>query len=364
MKRVLLSVLFIIVAIVDVGAQGHYENEYIRFDYSSEYKKSGITSAQHMLLKIEDDDSFFSISEFKYGLDSDVDAWNDEIYKQYKSLPIKDGKLVSIEKKLIDTKDGKEKGLFILSNITANGINLKSASCLFVHRGNLYVLCHMSQGKYLSFSPCKDFIYMLKGLTLKDDRRDGTSNQQFRNKANNESGYWDEKSCTYANYFYGFSWNLERELGWQQEIGTELHTVFKARAKELPIMVYVHANEYNDKLLNIDIWDKYEEIKSLQQTVLNGLAEKFGGKGEMVLFEKMNLWGKHAVKFISILRIPTKSLYSDESTYSITYRTIHKGRFFSVNIEMSLEMYHYAKEENIDIEKELLSGFKFTVGQY
>lgn len=363
MKRVLLSVLFIIVAIVDVGAQGHYENEYIRFDYSSEYKKSGITSAQHMLLKIEDDDSFFSISEWKYGIDSDVDAWNDEIYEQYKSLPIKDGKLVSIEKKLIDTKDGKEKGLFILSNITANGINLKSASCLFVHRGNLYVLSHMSQGKYLPFSPCKDFLDMLKGLTLKDDRRNGTSNQQFRDKANNESGYWDEKSCTYANYFYGFSWNLERDLGWQQEIGTELHTVFKARAKELPIMVYVHANEYNDKLLNIDIWDKYEEIKSLQQTEMKRIGEKIGWQYEMISFEKAKLWNKHAIRYVYVTHKHTNSTNTDIKTYSVTYKTIHKGRIFSANIEMPFEVYSLAKEKEVDVENVVLDGFKFTVDQ-
>lgn len=364
MWRVLLSAILIMAGVLEIEAQGHYENYLISFDYSSDYKRSEIASAQHMLLKIENDDSFFSISEWKYELDSSVDAWNDELFDQYKSIPIKDGELVTIEKRLIDTKGGKERGLLMLSNVVVNGLNLKNANCLFIHKGNLYVLSYMSPGKYLSFSSCKDFLNLLRGLTLKDNYgKVNSSNQQFRDKANNECGFWDESTCTYANYFYGFSWNLNKEIGWEREIGTELHTVFKARAKELPLIVFVHANEYNDKLLNIDIWDKCEELRGTQQTVLNGLAKKFGGKSEMVLFEKTNLWDKHAVKYVSIFQMPTNSLYSDESTYSITYKTIHNGRIFSVNIEMSLEMYHYAKKENIEIEKELLNGFKFTVDQ-
>lgn len=364
MNRVLLSVLLILAAVLDIEAQGHYENDFISFDYSSEYKRADISSAQHMLIKLETDDSFFSISEWNYGLDSDVDAWNDDIYNQYKSMPIKNGKLVTIEKRMIDTKNGREKGLFMLSNITSNGVNLRNANCLFVHRGNLYVASHMSAGEYSSFSPCYDFLDILKGLTLKDERSvSSSSNQQFRDKANKESGYWDERGCVYVNYFYGFSWNLGKEIGWEQEIGTELHTVFKAKAKDLPLLVFVHANEYNEKLLAIDIWNKSDEIKRVQQAELRKIGERLGGEYEMVSFEKTNLWGKHAVKYINIFRASSANTTANESTYSITYKTLHKGRIFSVSIEMSLEMYRFAKEENIDIEKEMLSGFKFTVDQ-
>lgn len=361
MKKLLLYTLLIIVSFTKAEAQGHYEKDFISFDYSSKYKKSEITSAQHMLIKIENDACYFSISEWKYKIPSTVDAWNDEIYNQYKTMPVKDGKLVTIEKRLIDIKGGQVKALFMLSNISVNGVNLKSATCIIVHRGNLYIISHMSQGKYLPFSPCKDFLEILKGLALKSEKSiTHSSNQQFRDNANNEEGFWNEKNCTYANFFYGFSWNLEKGLEWSRDIGTELHTVFKAHAKDVPLVVFVHANEYNEKLLNKDIFDKYEEIKELQQTEFTRIAERIGGSYESVAFEKTKLWTKNAIRYVNILRMSSSSLHSNESTYSITYKTLHKGRLFSVNIEMSLALYEFVKKEKIDVEKELLSGFKFT----
>lgn len=362
MKRLLLSILLIVAVVFEIEAQGHYENDFIRFDYSSEYKRAEISSAQHMLIKLEKGDSFFSISEWKYGLDPNIDVWNDDIINTYKTLPIKDGKLVTIEKRLIDIKSGRQKSIFILSNIVSSGVGLKNATCLFIHRGNLYVLCHMSPGKYLSSSQCKEFLDLLKGLSFKKPQND-SSNQQFREKANNEDGYWDELNSTYVNFFYGFSWNLDKELGWNREIGTELHTVFKARAKDLPLFVFVNANDYNDKLLNVDIWDKFEELKKLQEIEIKKIGEEVGGSYEMLSFEKTKLWNKNAIRYVNVIRMDSSNLYANESSYIITYKTIHNGRLFSVNIEMSLAMYNLIEKENINVD-ELLSAFKFTAGSY
>lgn len=363
MKNLLFCILLIIISFTKAEAQGHYENDFISFEYSSEYEKTDITFAKHMLLKIENNKSCFSISEWKYGIDSTVDIWNDDVYERYKNFPVGNGKLVTVEKRLVDTKGGKEKSILMLSNVIENGMNLKNATCLFIHRGNLYVISHISQGKYLSFSPCKDFFGLLKGLTFKKSTSSTqSSNQQFRDKENNVEGYWDEINCTYANFFYGFSWNLGKELNWKKDIGTELHTVFKAKAEEIPLVVYVHANEYNEKLLNIDIWSKFNEIKTLQQTELKRIGDKIGGSYEMLAFEKTKLWNKNAIRYVNVIQMPPSGLNSNESSYCITYKTLHKGRIFSVNIEMSLALYEYIKQQKIDVEKELLSSFKFTAG--
>lgn len=351
----------------------HFENDFISFDYNSAYKKTKITSATHMLLKLEGNNSLFSISEWNYGIEPNVDAWNDEIYEHYEAFPVSDGTLVTTEKREIQTKGGSERGLFILSNMEVNGVRLKQAACLFVHRGNLYVIMHASPGRYQMNSPCKEFLELLKGLTLKREssgtneeneknvtNETNSSNQAFRVKENTAEGYWDAPSCTYVNHFYGFSWNLNREMGWAQETGTEVHTVFKARAKDLPLIVFVHANEYNENLLNSDIWDRAEEFKRVQQTEQKKIGEQLGGTYKTIFFEKTKLWTKNALKYISVIQYDPSGIRADESSYSITYKTFHKGRIFSVNIEMSLDLADYIEEKGIDVEKELLSGFKFT----
>lgn len=375
-KLLVYELLLAVVSVSCAKAQSHnehYENDFICFDYCSEYKKAKITSADHMLLKLEGSNSLFSISEWNYGIGSNVDAWDDEIYEHYEAYPVSDGTLVTVEKREIQTKGGTKRALFILSNIELNSTRLKQATCMFVHRGNLYVITHASPGRYQVNSPCKEFFELLKGLTFKSETSKNkeayelsetsevdSSDLPHRDKGDNANGYWDEQSCTYVNHFYGFSWNLDRELGWEQEVGTEQHTVFKARAKDLPLYVFVHANEFNKNLVDADIWDHADEFKRIQQTEQRKIGDQLGASYKLVSFEKTKLWNLDALKYINIMQFDPSSIYAEESSYSITYKTFRKGRIFSINIEMSLALSEYIKERAIDVEKELLSGFKFT----
>lgn len=174
-----------------------------------------------------------------------------------------------------------------------------------------------------------------------------------------QSELWDTENHIYVNHNYGFSWDLGAELDWSRTIGTERHTIFRAKEINSQIICFVNAQEVNipsDK----DIWDNFQAHYKLEQTLKNAFENK-GVSYEIIKFEKATLWFKHAIK--SITKVSPKnglSANSEVASLKITYRTYHKGQVLSLTVTLPLFVYEELVKENIDVE-ELFSGFKFTV---
>ena len=373
MSRILKQFLPVVIiaffmSTLTVEAQGRYENDDLCFEYGPDFELSTDPLEDSTLFSIvradENDYTEFAILRFRSDVFSKVSIWDDNFLELMKQKMNEEGTCVIAEKRLVNLKHGKEKSIFVLQNFVVDYVNVKMATCIFIYQNRLYKVCYGSLGQYQPSSSCDEFFQLLKGLAFKEytPQTGTTSNQQFYDRLANAEGYWDAQNKIYANYFYGFSWDLSSS-DWNKEIGTELHTVFKARNTQLPVLVFVQVREYNSRLANTDIYDQFDLIYQQRRAVYDSLQKRFGVDSEILTFERTKLCSKNALKSTYILRQKSTATNDAESTYAITYLTILNGRLFSVNLNMSLEFYEFFKDRGIDseyIERMLLTGFKFT----
>ena len=167
MKRFIITILFICVNIIIIAAQKTFDCDMLSFTYPSYFKKAIINNAPHMLLKLESDKYFFSISSWKYHIDKSVDIWDDEIYEHYKGYSPGDSKFVSIEKATIKTTIGNEHCLKIKTNSEKNDIKIKTLFYLMINNGNLFSFTFLSEGEYTPQSSTQYTDKIMQGLKFK-----------------------------------------------------------------------------------------------------------------------------------------------------------------------------------------------------
>lgn len=169
MKKLLL-LLFLSFTISSFSqTKKNYVCERFSLSYPSSYKMVAINNAPHMKLKIQDNQRMFTASYWYKGFPSDVSIWDDEIYDGYRSMPIQNGSLVSIDRSSIKIKNGIRRCLRIKSNLYGAGWQGKSVAFLMLKDGYLYIFCFYSDGKYNAKSPTKYEENFLANLTLFND---------------------------------------------------------------------------------------------------------------------------------------------------------------------------------------------------
>lgn len=172
MRRVFfITIILISVLAINAQTTKTFDCGLLSFEYPSNFKNIPIQQAPHMILKLESQDYFFSISCWEKGYGDDVTAWNDEVYEMYKQFSVENGILISISKESLPTKGGNVKCLKVLYNINKNvqghELKMKNASYIVINNGYLYVFNFASDGEYHKNSNTTYTDNLLKGLKLK-----------------------------------------------------------------------------------------------------------------------------------------------------------------------------------------------------
>ena len=168
MKR-FLSIVFLVFICVSnfVHAQKIFDCDVLSFTYPSSFNIATINNAPNMLLKLESNEYFFSISSWDYNVDESIDIWDDRIYERYKNFCPDGAKLVSIDKIIVDTKSGKKHSLRLKTNAQKNNFKLKTVFYLMLNKGRLFTFTFMSEGVYSKQSSTDYTDNLLKGLYFK-----------------------------------------------------------------------------------------------------------------------------------------------------------------------------------------------------
>lgn len=163
MKKILLIALFIKAFTLCAQNTITFDTKFLSFTYPSTYQEQKIHNAPHMLIKIASDVSYFSISVWENEINGHVSIWEDKFYDHYKNSLGKD-KLVSIDKILVETKNGKNQCLKIKTNIDNN---IRMLTYVLINDSDLYVLSYVSPGKYTSISSTDESDNLIKGIYFK-----------------------------------------------------------------------------------------------------------------------------------------------------------------------------------------------------
>ena len=169
---------------------------------------------------------------------------------------------------------------------------------------------------------------------------------------------WDKEGSVYVNYDYGFSWVLDKDLDWQKTIGTERHTIFRAKNKEYQIIVFVNAQRYNLEKSGLDIWKHYDFFFNLYSKEMVKLAESKGFNHKLVTFEKTRLFGENAIRIVSEKEPQEGNASSEPPTTQYTIRTFDHGLSYSLNIIVLTRIDKLFTKNDIHID-DLFNGFKF-----
>lgn len=170
---------------------------------------------------------------------------------------------------------------------------------------------------------------------------------------------WDQQGATYVNYTYGFAWILDSSLTWKKTIGSERHTIFRAKNEELQIMVFVNAQRYFLDEIGTDIWKQYDVYRNMYTNLIKKVAESKGYNYKLKLFEKTRIFGKHAIKIVSINEPKYVNEYSEPPVTQHIIRTYDHGLAYSINILIPTELDNDMIKDDVHVEY-LFNGFKFT----
>ena len=118
-----------------------------------------------MLLKLESGNQTIALSKWNYGLDASYTIWNEEIVQLTKENVRRTGaSLISIDKRYLNTTQGKKKALVSIVNMRQN--NMHAVTYQFLHKGDLWQIVIANSGTYNKalLSTYDDYI---GGLSLK-----------------------------------------------------------------------------------------------------------------------------------------------------------------------------------------------------
>lgn len=167
MRKFIPFLLMLMISLAMHAQKQTYSNvkEGVSFTYPSKFQKSSIQSASHMLLKLESGNQTIALSKWNYGLDASYTIWNEEIVQLTKENVRRTGaSLISIDKRYLNTTQGKKKALVSIVNMRQN--NMHAVTYQFLHKGDLWQIVIANSGTYNKalLSTYDDYI---GGLSLK-----------------------------------------------------------------------------------------------------------------------------------------------------------------------------------------------------
>ena len=261
-------------------------------EYPKIFKKSPIQNAPHMVLKLESEEYFISASYWDYGISDDVSIWDDEIFEQYKQIPIEGGELVDISKESIKTKCGMKHCLRIKANVNKhyNGtvIQLRMLSYLMIQNGYLFNFTFESEGKYSKTSSTVYPNNIMSGLCLKSNKENPYA-ELFNNVT---SG--DNESVS--------SYNIN------QRVHDEMNSIVQSNNDDLPeylgfgmtmikCVLEQHSMVYVIQWRGMNPSDfSSEDVAELKDAMVEGLKEeKQESPGSKAMLNTMNTYGYNFV---------------------------------------------------------------------
>lgn len=167
MRKFIPFILMLMVSLAVQAQKQTYSNakEGVNFTYPSKFQKSSIQNATHMLLKLESGKQTIVLSKWNYDLDSSYTIWDEEIVKITKENVQRTGaSLVSIDKRYVNTAQGKEKVLVSIVNM--GRYNMHAATYQFLHKGNLWQIVITNSGTY-NKALLSTYDGYISGLSLK-----------------------------------------------------------------------------------------------------------------------------------------------------------------------------------------------------
>lgn len=193
MKKILLLILSIQTLLSCGQSTNTFDSDLLSFTYPANYKEERIENAPHMLIKIASVNEYFSISVWNYAINDDVSIWDEQFYEHALNMPIQ-GKLLSLDKVLIETKNGEKQCLKIKSNADNN---MKMLTYLLINEGYLYVLVYTSPGEYTISSTTQESDRLIKGIFFKQIKDNYDTNDLSHIKAEVKKYY--TKFCAELN---------------------------------------------------------------------------------------------------------------------------------------------------------------------
>ncbi len=169
MRRIWLFLLFShLFFVCSCSEYKTFENYLIKLYYPVDFREAVIENAPHMLVKLESEETFFSISYWDYNIEKGVDAWSNLIYEQFKNgLPGTD--CIFSEKVILNTKNEKLRAIKLLANIQNASSKVGSIAYLFVKNGDLYLATYIQSTIVTQNSTCANVDKLLQGLVLKSE---------------------------------------------------------------------------------------------------------------------------------------------------------------------------------------------------
>lgn len=169
MKKSLLFFICLVLTINITMAQQttkRFNCELFSFRYPSTFKTERIYNAPHMYLKISSPKYLVTLSGWNKMYGPDVSIWDDELYESSLNIPV-NGELVSVDKIVVETQQGKRRAIRIQSKINGEYSTTYSVSYLMINSGYLFLGGFFSGQNIFKAS---ELIYqqrILRGLSFK-----------------------------------------------------------------------------------------------------------------------------------------------------------------------------------------------------
>ena len=293
MRNTRISVLFCIALIslfscVSAQSNRTFDCDLLSFEYPIAFKTIPIQNAPHMLLKLESDDYFFSISHWKKGLPDFVDIWDDEVFDNYGNLANGFGKVVSSTKESLQIKNGSVHCMKVLSNSdrTAQGttVKLRMLSYVLIYKGDIYLFSFLSQGSYSKASKTTYPQNMMKGLRFKSSISSGFDDSDFK------------------DYVIDVVKSLNAQMPIEaDECTTYLQAILSGRTVIIKTRVYSYCKDYIDYIAFKNKLSKNYSV-ALEKTFVEFL-DKYGYSILYMIYdESENLTNKVSISAKDILR--------------------------------------------------------------
>lgn len=170
------------VTIIEDHQYQEYVNEEIPLNlrYPASYKRATINNAPHMLLKLEDNLCYFTLSYWDYNYDDSIDIWDDQIFENVMNGASFGGKqsLVSCRKTTLTIASGKKiKAIETVSTSNISSLNSNERLEIYnvyyyiLHNGDLLLACYSDSGTYNQND--QRWNEILKGLSLAEQKTVG-----------------------------------------------------------------------------------------------------------------------------------------------------------------------------------------------
>ena len=115
MRKTLLFVALFAIIFLTVGCQANktFDCGLFTLEYPNEFNPVPIQNSPHMVFKAVSDNYYLTASYWDYGLDDSVNIWDNQVYEQYKQMPVPDGAIVEITRETIKIKNEQVRCLMV-----------------------------------------------------------------------------------------------------------------------------------------------------------------------------------------------------------------------------------------------------------